>query len=200
MARPPHDVTGGRDVSRRRSCPGAGVRRRRVQLPARRPPHQRREPEATPLVDEERVDPPSYDRGSLPSDLLSFLDLISLEVVSRIRSAGVSLQKIRLLESELRRFRDVERPFAHEVLRVGDDRPRRKTCASGSSRATGRRPSSSRRSRRGYAPAGQDRLPRRRVGDRTGQERARCVGAARARSVEAALAGSSEARRSATGL
>lgn len=60
--------------------------------------------------------PPSYDRGGSPSDLLSFLDLISLEVVSRIRSAGVSLQKIRLLESELRRVRDVPRPFAHEVF------------------------------------------------------------------------------------
>lgn len=60
--------------------------------------------------------PPTYDRGRAPSDLLSFHDVISLDVVSRIRSTGVSLQKIRHLESQLRRVRDVPRPFAHQVF------------------------------------------------------------------------------------
>lgn len=57
--------------------------------------------------------PPSYDRVPGKSDVMSFHDLISLEVVDRMRATGVSLQKIRLLESELRRlFPATDRPFA----------------------------------------------------------------------------------------
>lgn len=61
--------------------------------------------------------PATYDRVPGKSDVLSFHDLISLEVVDRMRATGVSLQKIRVLESELRRLHpDVERPFALRVF------------------------------------------------------------------------------------
>lgn len=57
--------------------------------------------------------PATYERAPGRSDVLSFHDLISLEVVDRMRAAGVSLQKIRVLESELRRLHpEVGRPFA----------------------------------------------------------------------------------------
>lgn len=61
--------------------------------------------------------PASYAQPTGRSDVLTFHDLLSLEMVKRIRSRGVSLQKIRLLESELRRHNpDVTRPFALEVF------------------------------------------------------------------------------------
>ncbi len=57
--------------------------------------------------------PVFYGKGTSGSDVLSFHDLISLEVVRRFRAEGVSLQRVRVLESEMRRrFRDVSRPFA----------------------------------------------------------------------------------------
>jgi uncharacterized protein (DUF433 family)/DNA-binding transcriptional MerR regulator len=61
--------------------------------------------------------PPTYEQPPGRSDVLSFHDLLSLELVKRIRSYGVSLQKIRLLESELRRYRpEAARPFALDVF------------------------------------------------------------------------------------
>lgn len=61
--------------------------------------------------------PASYERGEALSDVLSFHDLISLEIVHRMRDLGVSLQKIRILESELRRFHpNALRPFAFQIF------------------------------------------------------------------------------------
>ena len=60
--------------------------------------------------------PPSYrdDRGDA---VLSFLDLISLEVVGRFRSIGTSLQRVRVIEETLREFApDLERPFAYRLF------------------------------------------------------------------------------------
>ncbi len=48
--------------------------------------------------------------------VLSFDDLISLEIVRRFRKEGVSLQHVRLVEVELRRLLQRERPFAYEVF------------------------------------------------------------------------------------
>lgn len=57
--------------------------------------------------------PATYGKGRAGSAVLSFHDVISLEVVRRFRAAGVSLYKVRLLESELRRRHpNVARPFA----------------------------------------------------------------------------------------
>lgn len=61
--------------------------------------------------------PASYEQPPGKSDVLTFHDLISLEMVKRIKARGVSLQKIRLLESELRRYNpQARRPFALEVF------------------------------------------------------------------------------------
>lgn len=61
--------------------------------------------------------PASYTQPAGKSDVLSFHDLVSLEMVKRLSARGVSLQKIRVLESELRRYKpDVTRPFAHEIF------------------------------------------------------------------------------------
>jgi uncharacterized protein (DUF433 family)/DNA-binding transcriptional MerR regulator len=66
---------------------------------------------------ESGLTPPSYKQARGQSDVLSFHDLLSLEMVKRIRSFGVTLQKIRLLESELRRYNpSAPRPFALEVF------------------------------------------------------------------------------------
>jgi uncharacterized protein (DUF433 family) len=62
----------------------------------------------------EGLTPASYERGDAQSDILSFLDLVSLEVVRRLREAGVSLQRIRHLEAELRNVVRARRPFATE--------------------------------------------------------------------------------------
>lgn len=52
-------------------------------------------------------------------DCLSFEDLISLEVIRRLRHAGVSLQAIRSLIKELRAIRpDLQRPLANYVLKT----------------------------------------------------------------------------------
>lgn len=50
-------------------------------------------------------------------DVLTFEDLVSLEIVHRLRDEGASLQSIRRVEVELRRlFPELERPFAHELF------------------------------------------------------------------------------------
>lgn len=55
-------------------------------------------------------------RGSHPS-LLSFPDLVSLELVSRFRYQGVSLQRVRKFEERLREeFPELDRPFATEIF------------------------------------------------------------------------------------
>lgn len=60
---------------------------------------------------------PSYGRGSAGSDVLSFHDVVSLEVIRRLREAGVSLQRVRALEVALREaFAAIARPFAHRAL------------------------------------------------------------------------------------
>lgn len=81
--------------------------------------------------------PPTHPREPTrpwDSDVLSFHDLVSLELIRRMRTLGVSLQKLRTLEAQLRSHRpDTERPFAHRVfwtdgvdvwveLEPGDDR------------------------------------------------------------------------------
>ena len=49
--------------------------------------------------------------------MLSFDDLISLEVVRRLRDGGASLQSIRAVEQTLREeYPDLDRPFAFEVF------------------------------------------------------------------------------------
>lgn len=65
----------------------------------------------------------SWWRGGLlhsadePAELLTFHDVVSLELVGRFRSSGISLQKIRRLEAELReRESGITRPFAHRVF------------------------------------------------------------------------------------
>lgn len=60
--------------------------------------------------------PASYEQPPGKSDVLSFHDLLSLELVKRMHRRGVTLPKIRLLESELRRYHDATRPFALEVF------------------------------------------------------------------------------------
>lgn len=61
--------------------------------------------------------PASLGRAPGGSDLLSFHDLVSLELVRRFRAAGVSLQRVRKLESELkRRYPNIVRPMAYDVF------------------------------------------------------------------------------------
>lgn len=56
-------------------------------------------------------------RASTDTDLLTFHDLISLEIVGRFRASGVSLQKVRKLEeSLLEREPEATRPFALRVF------------------------------------------------------------------------------------
>jgi uncharacterized protein (DUF433 family)/DNA-binding transcriptional MerR regulator len=60
--------------------------------------------------------PPSYvaDDGGYP--ILTFEDLISLEVVRRLRHEGASLQAIRRVEEYLRSECSFDRPFAYKVF------------------------------------------------------------------------------------
>jgi uncharacterized protein (DUF433 family) len=61
--------------------------------------------------------PASLGKASSGSDLLSFHDLVSLELVRRFREKKVSLQKVRALESELkRRHPKVARPMAYQIF------------------------------------------------------------------------------------
>jgi uncharacterized protein (DUF433 family)/DNA-binding transcriptional MerR regulator len=61
--------------------------------------------------------PASYGKAPSGSDLLSFHDLVSLELVRRFRAKGVSLQRVRKLESELkRRYPKIVRPMAYNVF------------------------------------------------------------------------------------
>jgi uncharacterized protein (DUF433 family)/DNA-binding transcriptional MerR regulator len=61
--------------------------------------------------------PASFGKAPSGSDLLSFHDLVSLELVRRFREKSVSLQKIRKLESELkRRYPKIARPMAYEIF------------------------------------------------------------------------------------
>lgn len=61
--------------------------------------------------------PASFGRAPSGSDLLSFHDLVSLELVRRFRERGVSLQRIRKLESELkRRYPKIVRPMAYDIF------------------------------------------------------------------------------------
>ena len=48
--------------------------------------------------------------------LLTFKDLISLEVVRRLKNNGASLQAIRSLNERLRNDYDYDRPFAYEIF------------------------------------------------------------------------------------
>lgn len=60
--------------------------------------------------------PPTFGRVE-GGAVLSFHDLLSLEVVRRFRAKGISLQKLRALEQVLReRHPGVARPFAHELF------------------------------------------------------------------------------------
>lgn len=59
--------------------------------------------------------PVTYQSDGKP--LLTFLDLISLEVVRRFTAAGWSPQGVRRVEEELRsEFGDLERPFAYRIF------------------------------------------------------------------------------------
>jgi DNA-binding transcriptional MerR regulator len=61
--------------------------------------------------------PASYGKAPSGSHLLSFHDLVSLELVRRFRVKGVSLQRVRKLESELkRRYPKIVRPMAYDVF------------------------------------------------------------------------------------
>lgn len=61
--------------------------------------------------------PATFGKGTPGSVVLSFYDLVSLEVVRKLREAGASLQAIRALELLLReRAPDLPRPFAHEIF------------------------------------------------------------------------------------
>jgi len=61
--------------------------------------------------------PASFGQASSGSDLLSFHDLVSLELVGRFREKNVSLQKVRKLESELKqRYPNIARPMAYEIF------------------------------------------------------------------------------------
>lgn len=49
--------------------------------------------------------------------ILSFDDLVSLEIVGRFRSVGTSLQKVRALDERLHaRYPELDRPFAYKVF------------------------------------------------------------------------------------
>ncbi len=56
--------------------------------------------------------PSSYEADGVP--LLSFDDLVSLEVVKRFRWKGTTLQRVRGFESELRAYTGHDRPFAYK--------------------------------------------------------------------------------------
>ncbi len=59
--------------------------------------------------------PPSMN--ALDRGVLSFHDLISLELVRRFRARGVSLQRVRWFEERLRNeFRDLHRPMAYDLF------------------------------------------------------------------------------------
>jgi uncharacterized protein (DUF433 family)/DNA-binding transcriptional MerR regulator len=61
--------------------------------------------------------PATFGKASSGSDLLSFHDLVSLELVRRFREKGVSLQKIRKLEAELKlRYPKIVRPMAYDIF------------------------------------------------------------------------------------
>ena len=61
--------------------------------------------------------PASFGKAPSGSDLLSFHDLVSLELVRRFREKNVSLQMVRELESGLKhRYPEVVRPMAYEVF------------------------------------------------------------------------------------
>jgi uncharacterized protein (DUF433 family) len=61
--------------------------------------------------------PASYGKAPSGSDLLSFHDLVSLELVRRFRAKGVSLQRVRKLEAELKlRYPKLVRPMAYDVF------------------------------------------------------------------------------------
>ena len=61
--------------------------------------------------------PATFGRGPEGSSILSFHDVISLEVVRLFREANVSLQRVRLLETRLRElYPTLARPFAHEIF------------------------------------------------------------------------------------
>jgi len=61
--------------------------------------------------------PASYGKAPSGSDLLSFHDLVSLELIRRFRTKGVSLQQVRKLESGLKhRYPDINRPMAYDVF------------------------------------------------------------------------------------
>ena len=60
--------------------------------------------------------PASSGRGPSGSDLLSFHDLVSLELIRRFREKDVSLQRIRELETRLKRLYKVDRPMAYQTF------------------------------------------------------------------------------------
>jgi uncharacterized protein (DUF433 family)/DNA-binding transcriptional MerR regulator len=61
------------------------------------------------------LSPATYESGDRP--LLTFLDLISLEVVRRFTAAGWSPQGVRRIEDELRaEFGNLNRPFAYRIF------------------------------------------------------------------------------------
>jgi uncharacterized protein (DUF433 family)/DNA-binding transcriptional MerR regulator len=61
--------------------------------------------------------PASFGKAPSGSDLLSFHDLVSLELVRRFREKGVPLQRVRKLESELkRRYPKIVRPMAYDIF------------------------------------------------------------------------------------
>ncbi len=60
--------------------------------------------------------PATHDEAGEP-EILSFHDLVSLEVVRRFRAEKVSLQKVRKVEAALReRHPELLRPFAHRLF------------------------------------------------------------------------------------
>lgn len=61
--------------------------------------------------------PASHTDNEDGEPILSFDDLVSLEVVRRLRSEGASLQSVRVVEAELRKIHPkFRRPFAYEVF------------------------------------------------------------------------------------
>lgn len=61
--------------------------------------------------------PATFGKASSGLDLLSFHDLVSLELVRRFREKGVSLQKVRKLEAELKlRYPRIDRPMAYNIF------------------------------------------------------------------------------------
>jgi uncharacterized protein (DUF433 family) len=61
--------------------------------------------------------PASFGRGVQETDVISFFDLVSLEIVRRLKDEGASLQRIKKLEQHMREVKpDLVRPFAHEAF------------------------------------------------------------------------------------